>query len=72
MKILNVSDRVITEWNDDENLPITQCVCGHKFPAWDFIISVYRDNPTECPKCGAKLFWSTSIKVFQVINEDNK
>jgi DNA-directed RNA polymerase subunit RPC12/RpoP len=54
------------ESNDDECLPITKCVCGETFPAWDFIISIYPENAYECPKCNRKLFFSNSIRIYEV------
>jgi hypothetical protein len=51
----------------DESLPIARCVCGERFPRWDFIISIYPDSPKECPKCGRKFYFSASVKVFEVV-----
>lgn len=64
---IEVTDQVEFSNNDDENLPLTKCVCGQKFPAWTKSISIYQDNPWQCPHCGAKLFFAVSIRVFQVI-----
>ena len=66
MKTKDVTSQVDFHNNDDECLPITQCVCGEKFPAWSFVISIYEDTPKECPNCGAKLFFRLGIQVFQV------
>ena len=51
--------------NDGELLPITKCICGTRFIAWDFIISIYPDTPYECPSCKRKLYFSLSIKLFE-------
>ena len=55
--------------SDDECLPITKCVCGTKFGHWDFVISIYKDDPYECPECGAKLYFRNAVKVYQVNHE---
>lgn len=55
--------------NDDECLPIRQCVCGEKFDAWKFIISIYRDDAYACPNCGRKLYFAPGIKVYEVTTE---
>ena len=70
-KIVDVTKQVDFHFNDDEWLPITKCVCGEKFSAWDFIISIYEDSPYKCPKCGAKLFWGSNIKVYQIIEDED-
>lgn len=66
MKITDVTDRVEYGNPDDEYLPIHECVCGHKFDYWDLSISVYADDPKECPHCGVRMFFSVSVKVFRV------
>jgi DNA-directed RNA polymerase subunit RPC12/RpoP len=72
MKIKDVTDQVDFENNDDEFLPLTKCVCGHRFHAWDFMLSIYDNDPHECPHCGAKLFFSNAIRVYEIIrNNDN-
>lgn len=63
---VDVTDRVQFENNDDEYLPITKCVCGARFPSWEFMISIYDDTPYACPKCGAKLVFSFSIAVYEI------
>ena len=68
-KITNVTDQVDFQGNDDELLPITQCVCGAKFQPWTFVIGVYQDDPCECPKCSAKLFFTWNVTVYQVEDE---
>ena len=69
MKKIDVTNLVEYEGPDDECLPITKCVCGQKFRAWDFIISIYKEDPYECPKCGAKLYFANSIHVYQTVEE---
>ena len=55
--------------SDDEALPITKCACGARFDAWDFIISIYRYDPHECPHCHRKLYFRNSIRVYEVVGE---
>ena len=62
----DVTERVDFSENDGESLPLTKCVCGEKFSPWDQVLGVYRDHPWECPKCGAKLYFTFTIRVFQV------
>lgn len=63
----DVTHLVTFEFPDDECLPLTLCVCGTKFAAWDFFISIYRDRPYACPECGAKLYFRQSIKIYEVV-----
>jgi DNA-directed RNA polymerase subunit RPC12/RpoP len=69
MKSIDVTKKVNFGWIDDESLPITKCICGHEFEMWcgDLTISIYKDDPTECPNCGAKLYFSNEIRIYQVI-----
>ncbi len=46
---------------DDEMLPITKCLCGATFKAWEMNVSVYRDDPTTMPCCGRRVYWSQQI-----------
>ena len=63
----DVTDRVEFQANDAEALPLTKCICGAKFPAWQEILTIYPENsPWECPQCGAKLFFDFAIRVFQI------
>ena len=64
--VMDVTAQVDFQNNDDENLPLTKCVCGKKFPLWQEVLSIYPDNPWACPDCGAKLYFSVSLRVFQV------
>ncbi len=52
--------------NDGESLPLTRCVCGKEFAAWDFILSIYPDMARECPACGRKLYFDYSITVYEI------
>lgn len=69
-EIIDVTREVEFEDNDSDSLPIIKCVCGQEFIAWDgFIISYGEDHPSECPKCGRKLFFTNSIRVYEVIEK---
>lgn len=67
MNYKDVTDIVDFQNPDDELLPVTKCVCGFKFDSWEFTISIYKDDPYECPDCGAKLFFRNAVRVYQVI-----
>jgi DNA-directed RNA polymerase subunit RPC12/RpoP len=68
-KIIDITNQVQFYTNDDECLPIVECACGHAFDPWEFVLSVYRDDPRECPNCGRKMFFQNEITVYQVIEE---
>jgi len=71
MKSIDVTDKVKFGNPDDELLPILQCVCGHKFHLWEHNISIYKDLIFEkCPKCGAKLYFRNSIRVYQLVDNE--
>lgn len=55
--------------NDDEFLPLTKCVCGHRWNTWDFSIALGPRNPYYCPYCGRFLYFTLDIHVFEV--DDN-
>ena len=67
----DVTSLVDFGFSDDEFLPLLECVCGEKFGYWEHCLSIYRDDPKECPKCGVKLYFEFSVKVYQVIDEEN-
>ena len=67
VKYIDVTDSVEFEWNDDECLPITKCVCGAKFAAWEHIISIYEEDPYKCPKCGVGLYFRPMIRVYKLV-----
>ena len=74
MKYIDVTSQVETGSVDDEHMPITRCVCGATFPAWERIISIY-DNPdwiTPCPKCGRRFFFQPSVKVYELCGDDEE
>ena len=62
----DITDEVTFGWNDDELLPLTKCACGKTWKWWEFTIGIEKDDPVECPECGRKLVWSTSIKVYEL------
>ena len=69
-KWINITKEVNFENNDDESLPITKCKCGHIFEPWHFIISIYDEDPYECPECGCKMFFRNKIKIYEVKDKD--
>ena len=66
----DVTHLVDFQINDDECLPITKCVCGAVFSPWEYVISIYRDNPSKCPECRRGLYWRLGVRVFEVKNDD--
>ena len=52
---------------DGEHIPLTKCVCGAVFRAWDQVVSIYPERPWECPKCGDKLFFTCEIRVYKLL-----
>jgi len=62
----DITDEVKFQLNDDECLPLTRCACGVEFLPWDFIIGVYKDMPAECSNCKRRMYFTVSIKVFEV------
>lgn len=53
--------------SDDEFLPITKCKCGKTFNYWEFSISIYKENPTECPNCKRKFYFKSSVTILEVV-----
>jgi DNA-directed RNA polymerase subunit RPC12/RpoP len=52
---------------DDESVPLERCVCGARFETWRGpILSIYADDPTECPSCGRRLYFQSSVRVYEV------
>lgn len=66
----DVTELVEFDLNDDEALPLTQCVCGAKFPAWTHTITVYRDGGKKCPNCGRCLYFTIGIRVYEIGEND--
>ncbi len=62
----DVTNSVYFGDNDGEALPLLKCVCGQEFQFWDEILGTYSDRPWTCAKCGVKLFFNFSIRVFKV------
>lgn len=69
-KTTDVTTMMDFQNNDDESLPITECLCGAKFRPWDFVISIYEDNAYACPSCGEKFFFRLGVRVFRVEEEN--
>ena len=64
----DVTDLVEFGSNDDECLPLYKCVCGAKYESWKFTLSIYSDPDwaNECKFCGRKLYFSISIRVYEI------
>ena len=62
----DVTKVVKFEDNDGEVLPLTRCVCGTTWPAWEFQLGVYRDLARGCPRCGRRLYFAMKVLVFEV------
>ncbi len=70
MSEIDITDQVTFGWNDGEDLPLTKCVCGKKWPKWAGPLLGTETSPRhaiECPSCGRKLCWDTQIQVFEII-----
>jgi len=65
----DITNLVEFDNNDDESLSLKKCACGERFYSWTFTLSIYRDSANECPKCGRKLYFSCSIRVFEVADQ---
>lgn len=61
----DITDEVKFNFND-EYLPLNECACGEEFRPWNFVIGAERDYPKSCPKCGRKLYFTITVKVFEV------
>jgi len=58
----------ISEVDDRDVAAVTRCLCGQTYPAWQETLSIYEDNPWECPKCGVKLVFGYVVTVYQVVD----
>ncbi len=66
MADIDVTAAIITGAIDGELLPLLKCVCGHRFPAWLFVLGIDRENATMCPSCSRELYFRGTISVFEV------
>jgi len=72
MKI-DVTNNVEFGEGDDECLSMTKCICGEKFPDWKGpVISIYEEDPAECPRCHRKFVFSNKIIVYEIINSEKE
>ena len=53
---------------DEELMPIQKCLCGQEFGHWEFVIGIYPDNPSACPRCGRKFFYKIAVDVYEVVD----
>lgn len=54
---------------DGELMPLLKCVCGATFPPYTVNLSIYEDDPTECPKCGREFYFTMDVRILQVLSE---
>jgi hypothetical protein len=47
-------------------LPLARCACGYRFAWGAFLLSTYPKFAIECPNCGRKMFFSFSVRVFEI------
>ena len=66
----DITEHIMYDWSDGEALPILRCICGQTFAYWEHYISIYRDNATECPSCGRRLYWQPSITIYEVVEDE--
>ena len=52
--------------NDGEVLPIDKCACGAKYDRWQFILSIYPDEPRKCHHCRRRFYFRNKITIYEV------
>lgn len=62
----DVTDQIQVGAVDDELVAVNKCVCGEVFDHWYFYLSIYPDSPNECPACGRKFYFTSTVRVFEV------
>ncbi len=72
MKTIDVTGQVEFGLNDDELLPLVECICGESFESWNQILGVYEDKPWTCPTCKRKLYFKVEIKVYLILPIETK
>ena len=65
-KDVDVTDKVGVGMIDDESLPLTKCICGVVFIPWEMVLGIYKDDPTTCPYCHRKFYFTNNISVYEV------
>ena len=65
MSDIDITNQCEFGFNDKEILQLEKCACGKVFDPW-MLISIYRDIPTQCPRCGRLLYFRVSIKIMQI------
>lgn len=52
---------------DGEVMPLTKCVCGATWDGWAGpALSIYEDDPQECPACHRRFYFQQRITVIEV------
>jgi hypothetical protein len=60
-----VTAQVETGDPDGELVPLTRCLCGQTYEAWEQILAPYRDAP-PMPCCGARLCAAVTVRVYHL------
>lgn len=63
----DISNDCTWRFPDDELLPLTRCPCGRTWGAWEFNISIYREDAVKC-QCGRRLYFTQTITVWEVVD----
>jgi len=67
--IKDITDKVEFGLNDDDLLPLLECICGQTFESWTFLLNADENSPVKCPNCGRKLFFEVEIRVYEIKEE---
>ena len=63
--VKDVTNEVRVDEMNEGMLPVTRCLCGAEWYAWQGpILCNSLANPYECPECHVKLFFSNAITVY--------
>ncbi len=69
MDKIDVTDNFEFDLNDDENLPVTRCICGQRYALWEFQLNYGKDSISECETCHRKFYFVTSIRIYEVVDK---
>lgn len=64
--IKNVTEKVTVCEVDDESVSLSKCVCGEEFETWKFVVSIYADETTECPKCSRRFVAAIKVEIYEI------
>ena len=60
---IDVTDKVQIGWIDDEVISLDRCACGLELDAE--LLSLGRDEPWQCAKCGRELYITQRTIVWE-------